>query len=53
VFSALPFDLQLFERAALWKRLRAYVAPHPLWHGARGGYDVQVMGPQVRSERLG
>ena len=51
VFGALPFDLQLFERAALWKRLRAHVAPHPLWHGERGGYQVQVLGPPVRTEK--
>jgi superfamily I DNA and/or RNA helicase len=47
VFGALPFDLQLFERAALWKRLRAHVAPDLLWHGERGGHQVQVMGPTV------
>ncbi len=49
VFGALPFDLELFERAALWKRLRAHVAAHPLWHGERSGYQVQVLGPQAGS----
>jgi superfamily I DNA and/or RNA helicase len=45
VFRALPIDLPIFERAALWKRLHAHVAPYPLWSGAIEGNAVQVMGP--------
>lgn len=47
VFGALPIDLPIFERAALWKRLRSYAAPHPLWDGTRHDVAVQVMGPEV------
>jgi hypothetical protein len=47
VFGALPIELSIFERAALWKRLRAYAAPHPLWSGEQHGVAVQVMGPEV------
>lgn len=51
VFSALPIDLPIFERAALWKRLRAYAAPHPLWTGVQHGVAVRVMGPGVESPK--
>lgn len=50
VFGALPIDLPIFERAALWKRLRAYAAPHPLWEGAQHGVAVRVMGPEVGTD---
>lgn len=49
VFGALPIDLPIFERAALWKRLRSYAAPHPLWGGALHNISVQVMGPSAKS----
>ncbi len=45
VFGTLPTDLDVFQRAALWKRLKAHVADHLLWSGARDGYAVRVMGP--------
>ncbi|HEX6292131.1 MAG TPA: AAA domain-containing protein [Herpetosiphonaceae bacterium] len=47
VFDALPIELPIFERATLWKRLRGYAAPHPLWRGTREGYTIQVMGPRT------
>lgn len=45
VFAALPSDLPNFERAALWKRIRAHCAPSPLWSGTRDGVQVVVSGP--------
>lgn len=45
VFGTLPTDLDVFQRAALWKRLKAHVVSHLLWAGARDGYPVRVMGP--------
>ncbi len=50
VFGALPIDLPIFERAGLWKRLRAHVAPYPLWRGTLHGVEVRVMGPTVAPE---
>jgi superfamily I DNA and/or RNA helicase len=44
VFRVLPIDLPVFERAALWKRLHAHVAPYSLWSGAIGSSAVHVMG---------
>jgi hypothetical protein len=45
VFGALPVALPIFERAALWKQLHSYAAPHPLWQGSRYAYRMRVMGP--------
>jgi superfamily I DNA and/or RNA helicase len=50
VFGALPIDLPIFERAELWKRLHAHVAPHTLWRGTIHGVTVTVMGPTIERE---
>lgn len=47
VFGALPTDLPIFERAALWKRLHSYAAPHLLWSGTQQNIFVRVMGPEA------
>jgi superfamily I DNA and/or RNA helicase len=44
VFWVLASDPDLFDQAALWKRLRYSFARRPLWTGQRAGTQVQVFG---------
>ncbi len=48
VFSALPTELEIFERLRLWQQLRAHVADHPLWSGVWRETAVRVAGPPAR-----
>jgi hypothetical protein len=44
LFRVLASDPELFEQAALWKRLRFGFANVPLWCGERAGTTVRVFG---------
>ncbi|HBY93348.1 MAG TPA: hypothetical protein DEP84_05175, partial [Chloroflexi bacterium] len=44
LFRLLAADLEVFEHAMLWKRLRYQFAPEPLWAGKRDGARVRVLG---------
>lgn len=48
IFSALPTELEIFERLRLWQQLRAHVADHPLWSGVWRATAVRVAGPPAR-----
>jgi superfamily I DNA and/or RNA helicase len=44
VLRLVPSDLELFEHASLWKRLRFQEASRPLWSGQISGVPVAVHG---------
>lgn len=44
LFRVLASDPELFEQAALWKRLRYTFAGTPLWSGSVAGTTVNVLG---------
>jgi superfamily I DNA and/or RNA helicase len=47
VFKFLAADLEIFDKATLWKRLLAQCAREPLWQGPYVGTTVQVFGCQA------
>ncbi len=49
VFQALPIDLPIFQRAALWKQLHTYVTPYPLWSGVLQSVPLTIKGPPASS----
>jgi hypothetical protein len=47
VFKFLAADLEIFDKATLWKRLLAQCAREPLWQGPYADTTVQVFGSQA------
>jgi len=50
LFRVLASDAEVFEHAALWKRLRYGFCTVPLWSGPRAGTTASVFGCGARTE---
>ena len=54
IFRLVPPDMEVFESALLWKRLRYEFATDLLWEGEIEGVSVRVSGREIeRSPKVG
>jgi hypothetical protein len=50
IFRLVPPDMEVFENALLWKRLRYEFSAETLWEGEIAGAAVRVSGRRVEQE---
>lgn len=52
IFRLVPPDMEVFESALLWKRLRYEFSAETLWEGEIGGVAVRVSGRRVEDDSV-